>query len=113
MYLQTFCIHKFILMNIVFHREFLCRNFLKLGLSLTQTLLHTDFWLWKINLSDRETTVAVYGFATLGMLAFTLTLGLQSRVTVYVTSTLVGWVMINWHSSYTVGVKATLTSDAL
>jgi hypothetical protein len=38
----------------------------------------------------RETTVAVYGFATLGMLAFTFTLGLGSRILVYATSTFVG-----------------------
>jgi hypothetical protein len=41
-------------------------------------------------LSYRETTVAVYGFSALGMLAFTFTLGLGSRLLVYLTSTLVG-----------------------
>ncbi|GFG32507.1 hypothetical protein Cfor_04335 [Coptotermes formosanus] len=38
----------------------------------------------------KETTVAVYGFSALGMLAFTFTLGLGSRLFVYVTSTFVG-----------------------
>ncbi|XP_021935727.1 uncharacterized MFS-type transporter C09D4.1-like isoform X2 [Zootermopsis nevadensis] len=38
----------------------------------------------------KETTVIIYGFAALGMLAFTLTLGLGSRILVYGTSTFVG-----------------------
>ncbi|PNF14534.1 hypothetical protein B7P43_G15362 [Cryptotermes secundus] len=38
----------------------------------------------------KETTVAVYGFSALGMLAFTFTLGLGSKILVYITSSFVG-----------------------
>jgi FLVCR family feline leukemia virus subgroup C receptor-related protein len=44
----------------------------------------------------KETTVAVYGFSALGMLAFTFTLGLESRFLVYLTSTLVGCFLVGY-----------------
>ncbi|XP_023718113.2 uncharacterized MFS-type transporter C09D4.1, partial [Cryptotermes secundus] len=72
----------------------------------------------------KETTVAVYGFSALGMLAFTFTLGLGSKILVYITSSFVGYddqleyltetqVRMQVKSNLLKSMKATLNSYAL